>query len=374
MVRELGRHYIFPPSLKILEECKGVRRVCVTSQVCDPPNFSTSLPLSSTPVPDTIMTSVALDIFALPPTKWKDKEFDSLLVCVDRLSGWIVAWPCAKKGLTAEKAAHLIFENGWEAFGIPSVLTSDQGPQFVGQFWRTMCARLGIRHAYSQAYRPQANGRAEVAGKTLISILRKFHTEETLNWVEALPRVLRVYHDTPGESGFSPYQIVFGRDRNLAGVPYTHPRECEGATEFFERCKNLEKIASEKLKSLHKTEISNKNASRAKPPPYGVGDWVWVLRPRNSGVTKLETWWVGPCEVVRRTGDLSYEVRVKPNVVQDLHCDQMKPFQGDRLNGSAIELFHHMSGYTPLHSKIDEWEVERIRRHRRGGPMGNMKF
>ncbi len=94
------------------------------------PNFSTNLPLSSTPVPDSIMTSVALDIFALPPTKWQDEEFDSLLVCVDRCLPGLVP----KKGLTAELAAHLILENGWDSFGIPSIITSDQGPNLLASF------------------------------------------------------------------------------------------------------------------------------------------------------------------------------------------------------------------------------------------------
>ena len=122
------------------------------------------------------MSSVALDVFAFPSIMWLGHKYDSLLLCMDRLSGWILARPCTKLGLSAESAANLIMENGWETFGIPSVITSDQGSQFVGKWWRTMCARLGIRQAYSQAYRPQANGRAEVAEKTLINLLRKMHT------------------------------------------------------------------------------------------------------------------------------------------------------------------------------------------------------
>ena len=105
-------------------------------------------------------------------------------------------------------------------FGIPSVITSDQGPQFASAWWKTMCARLGIRMAYSQAHRPQANGRAERAGGQIISFLRKLHASEGINWVEALPRALRLHHDLVGEAGLSPYQILFGRERNLAGLPY----------------------------------------------------------------------------------------------------------------------------------------------------------
>ena len=59
-----------------------------------------------------------------------------------------------------------------------------------------------------------------MAGKTLITILRKLNAEGGVNWVEALPRAIRMQHDLVGEGGLSPYQIVFGRERNLAGIPY----------------------------------------------------------------------------------------------------------------------------------------------------------
>jgi transposase InsO family protein len=133
--------------------------------------------------------------------------FDSVLLCVDGLSGWVIARPTRKAGLNAQKAAHLIMDNGWETFGLPAIITSDQGPQFVGQWWRTMRAGMGIRQVYSQAYRPQANGRAEVTGKVLIGLMRKVWVEDQINWVEALPQILRVYHDSPGESGMSPFEI-----------------------------------------------------------------------------------------------------------------------------------------------------------------------
>ena len=136
----------------------------------------------------------------------------SYFVWIDSRGGSLLS--LAKKiGLTAERAAHLLIEGGWDTFGIPAIITSDQGPKFTGQWWRTMCARLGIRQAYSQAYRPQANGRAEVAGKTLISLMRKIWVKHGINWVEALPRILRFYHDLPGESGLSPFEAMFGRER-----------------------------------------------------------------------------------------------------------------------------------------------------------------
>ena len=112
---------------------------------------------------------------------------------------------------------------------------SDQGATFAGRWWKTMCSRLGIRQAYSQAHRAQANGRAEVAGKTVYNLLRKLHAEQRINWVEALPRVLRYHHNAIGETGLSPYQTLFGRDRPEAGLPYTPPMKCPSAQTFFYR-------------------------------------------------------------------------------------------------------------------------------------------
>ena len=198
----------------------------------------------------------------------------------------MIAKPCRKVGLTAEKAAHLMMDGGWETFGIPSVITSDQGAQFVGQWWRTLCARLGVRQAFSQAYRPQANGRAEVAGRTLINILRKLDAAAGggLNWVEALPRVLRMYHDAEGESGLSPFQIMFGRTRNLAGVPYEIPRACEGVEDFLRRQAEVDTHVAKVLNESHVKEALRLNAKRA--APYAVQGWRLGLdfaTPRGQG-------------------------------------------------------------------------------------------
>ena len=138
LVKELSRRFVWPGSAEIEKIATAVRARCVICQACDHPNWNTRNAITPTPVPSHVMTSVALDVFSLPRVEWQGNTFDSLLLCVDRLSGWIIAKPTTKLGLTAEKAAHLVMENGWDTFGIPAIITSDQGPQFVGQWWRTM--------------------------------------------------------------------------------------------------------------------------------------------------------------------------------------------------------------------------------------------
>ena len=137
----------------------------------------------------------------MPEERHEGQKFDAMILCVDRHSGWIIAVPTLKVGLTAEKVAKIMLQK-WTDLGggIPSTITSDQGPQFVGEWFRSMCARMGIRQAFSQAYRPQTNGRAERAGRQILDWLNKIRAESELGWVEALPIMLRQYHDAVGES------------------------------------------------------------------------------------------------------------------------------------------------------------------------------
>ena len=239
--------------------------------------------MSPNPVPPRLFDSVCIDVFSMPPARWRGEDYDCMLLCVDRLSGWMLARPATKLGLTAERAAHLLLDHGWNEIGIPSLITSDQGAQFVGQWWRTMCARLGIRHAYSQAHRPQGNGRAEVAGRQLITILRKMNDRPDFNWVEALPRALTIHHDAIGPHGLSPHQIVFGRDQNLPGIPYPPLKECEDAKDFLDRMGQVDEEVAAQLKKLHARQMDYFNSHHRESRDFTVGEKVLLLRPKEVG-------------------------------------------------------------------------------------------
>ena len=119
-----------------------VGKQCDVCQSCSPiPRWK--IGMEPTLVPATLMTSVALDIFKTTKVVTDEGIFDAFVLCVDRLSGWIVAEPGSFVGLTGEWAAKKMFKN-WRMFGIPNVITSDQGSQFISSWWKTMCALLGI--------------------------------------------------------------------------------------------------------------------------------------------------------------------------------------------------------------------------------------
>ena len=153
-----------------------------------------------------------------------------MVVAVDRLSGWTIAVPSRRRRLQAQTVAEEMCERWWQPFGVPATVSSDQGPQFVGAWWRTLCASMGVRQVYSQAYHHSANGRAELAGKMLMQIFRRVYQEDKINWVKTLPRAVNLLHDLPGVSGLSPYEIAYGgRTRSLGGVPRLPQQESPDA-------------------------------------------------------------------------------------------------------------------------------------------------
>lgn len=323
---EIDRRFEFPEGTDIKSVTSEIKKNCLICQACDRPNWPSKGPISMTPIPDRFMASVCLDVFSMPIASWQGCHYDAFLLCVDRHSGWVVAKPTQKFGLSGEKAAHLMLDSTWGELGVPSVITSDQGPQFVSQWWQTMCGRLGIRCAFSQAHRPQANGRAEVAGRVLQDVLRKLLIDSDINWVEALPRALRILHDTPEPiSGLSPYEIVFGRERALAGLPWSSARECPEAHVFFDEMRRIDQQVAAALNATHEALAEKINSRRRERPPYEVGEWVWYLRPKSVGGAKLHSWWQGPFKVLTRAGRSSYRLRTPQGQEFDAHSDQLKP-------------------------------------------------
>ena len=171
----------------------------------------------------------------------------------------------------------------------------------------------GIRQAFAQAYHHQANGRAEAVGRELQRKLRYLHeTCPKLTWVEALPVAVQKIHDAPGESGLSPYEILTGRNRNLAGVPLPVERECQDALDFLQRQKDVDQAVAKILNEKHAKATERENATKKEPEPFAEGDVVWFHRPPSHTADKALPRWVGPCRVLQRTGMRSYIIEIKP--------------------------------------------------------------
>ena len=372
---QMGRWYEWPDEGKTKRFTEKVQASCEVCQVSEATRGPYKCHIEPTPIPPYLMDSVAVDLFAMPEVTFEGKVYDTMALAVDRESGWIVATPHRNKGLTAEKVAKTMYRH-WEMFGLPSVVASDQGSHFASAWWRSMCAAHGVMVAYSQAYHHQANGRAESAGQQVMNKLKKLVTDPLVagvSWVELLPKALRHLHDTPGESGLSPYEVVFGRHRPMAGLPYRPLREAEDALSFMKRMKDQDVAMAAKLNDIQIRRAKSTNARRKEPPPLQVGAKVWYRPEPQPGRDKLEPTWKGPGIVLRRVGAHSYVVQLKPGGEQEAHRSQLRPHVEDQYSGESFPLYYFTGKAPIVEMGPDEWLVEAIEGHRKG-PGGRPEF
>ena len=152
------------------------------------------------PIPVEPMDSIALDMFHYPSNSHDGEVYDQMLLCVCRLSGYLIAIPLPKsrhedkdEGLTGKRAADLAMERWVDRFGAPRAICSDRGAQFVSQYFQSLCSKIGARSTMCLAGRHQGNGKAENSGKQLRrAIVKALTLKQGTNWVEVLPFVLRV--------------------------------------------------------------------------------------------------------------------------------------------------------------------------------------
>ena len=74
----------------------------------------------------------------------------NILVFTDQLSKSVICELCA--GIGAEEVAKIFMRCFVHCHKIPRAIISDQGPQFVSHFWKTVCKVLNIQQHLSTAY------------------------------------------------------------------------------------------------------------------------------------------------------------------------------------------------------------------------------
>ena len=83
------------------------------------------------------------------------------------------------------------------------------------------------------------------------------------------------------------------------------------------------KVAEAREKALQ--EVADRvNARRRMRPPYKVGDYVWLMKPKSVGGVKISTWRLGPYQVTARVGENSYQLKVPRQGTLDGHASQLK--------------------------------------------------
>lgn len=97
-------------------------------------------------------------------------------------------------------------------FGVPEVLRSDNGPQFISESFKSFCKEFGITQQKTTPYWPQANGEVEKMNSSILKRLRISQETNQEGWKWDLRNFLLMYNSTPhSTTGIAPSALMFGR-------------------------------------------------------------------------------------------------------------------------------------------------------------------
>ena len=139
----------------------------------------------------------------------RDKGNRYILTFQDDLTKFVVAEPIPMQG--AETAARAFVRNIVLKFGIPEVVLTDQGSNFLSQLFQNTCKLLRIKRIHTTAFHPESNGGIERGHRVLIEYLRHYVTEDQRDWDDWIPYAAHVYNvTTHGATGYAPFELLFG--------------------------------------------------------------------------------------------------------------------------------------------------------------------
>ncbi len=108
------------------------------------------------PVPHRRFAHLHVDLVGPSP---KSAGMTYMFTMVDRTTRWPEVVPLSST--TAADCAQALLTGWIQRFGVPSIITSDRGPQFTSAVWAALCSLLSISRATTTAYHPQSNGIVE---------------------------------------------------------------------------------------------------------------------------------------------------------------------------------------------------------------------
>ena len=258
--------------------------------------------------------------------------------------------------------------------GLPLTITSDRGSQFVGGFWKAVCARLGIQRRLSTAFHPQSDGSTERANQEVERILRIFTTYAQENWNELLPITAGAINNRDAAStGLSPFFFTHGYHIDPIALEEAKPIETRTLPErsgrdFIQRLRDATEWAQSAIAVAQEKQQNQANRTRQAAPVYRKNDYVWLnLRNiRTRRTSKKLDWLHARYKVVDVPTPHTVRLEVPTGIHPVFHVDLLRPAATDPLPSQRVD------DTQPPPIVVDgelEYEVEEIRgiRERRVG-------
>ena len=266
---------------KIIDGCEG----CILKK------RTPDRPSVAYPMANDFNKCVAMDLKI-----WKGKPILYMIDCFTRFTVGTVL-----KSKQPDEVVKAFMTHWVRYFQKPSEIITDNGTEFTGSVIMEAMSKLDIKVNTTAAYSPWSNSICErnhaLVDNILVRNLEDFpdmDLETALAWACAAKNSLTTVY------GFSPFQLVYGRQPNIPNIIDEPPNVIE--------VKSHSKALEDQLKAMHETRaafIKSQNCEKLKQAlrtkmrtaqhVYKPGDYVYYRREKDDR-------WLGPGKVVYQDG------------------------------------------------------------------------
>lgn len=219
-------------------------------------------------------------------------------------------------------------------YGLPRVIQSDQGSNFLSKAFQAAMRRMGVRHQVSSAYHPESQGALERFHQTMKNMVRIYCHETDDQWDEMVPLLLFAARECVQDTlGFSPFELVFGHE-----VRGPLKMLKERWLDDDNRSDILNHVMDFRLKLHRVCELARANLGEAQrrmktrydrdaqSRSFSPGERVLVFLPVPG--QSLKARYFGPCTVEKKLSDLNYVIQTPGKRKQSrlCHINQIKKY------------------------------------------------
>ncbi|XP_065890009.1 uncharacterized protein [Dysidea avara] len=306
------------------------------------------------PIP-VVATWYHIGIDFVGPLKHKSTQGNCYILTVaDYFSKFVQAFACSnKESSTVFSALFKLFMQ----FGLPRVITSDQGSEFNNRLDKKLMKMMKIDHRLTTPYHPQANGLVERFNQTIQNMLVKFVNEKKELWEDYLDTCVFAYNTSKHESSkYCPFAVMFGRQA-LLPVEIQYPKEedivqhldrnDEVIEQHFIHQTKVAQIVKENILTAQKRQKQVYDRKHHNPATFKVGALVLrkdMKRKKRAG-GKMDYKWQGPYKVVKSVGKGIFQILNTNDIKQTLkvHGTHLKLFYPPKKATGCISTSHDES-------------------------------
>lgn len=207
-----------------------------------------------------------------------------LLVVTDLFSKFVLVQPFRQA--TAESLVQFVENAIFLLFGVPEVILSDNGTQFVSSLFQNLLKKYEVTHWRTPNYHPQVND-SERVNRVITTAIRASIRKDHREWANNVQQIADAIRNSVHEATrYTPYFILFGRNKVSEGYEYRHVRDTSAEGEMNiqnEERERLYKDVRENLKLAYEKHANYYNLrSNANCATYKVGEKVLKKNTEQS--------------------------------------------------------------------------------------------